>query len=131
MACARGGLWVWMAAAVAVLAALVFAGCLSTNPAGLSAPEPETPPPPAAAAPAPTAAPAPAPSPAPQEAGGQAFFIYELRKGDTLYSLARRFGVTVEQIEQDNGITSPTTLPIGLRLSIRRVPGVEAPPETR
>jgi len=39
-------------------------------------------------------------------------------KGDTLYSLSRNYGVTVEQIMEINGISSPDQLKIGINLKI-------------
>ena len=70
----------------------------------------------------------PAAPAAPAPATGLSYFLYRLQKGDTLYSLSRRFHVSVEEIEQDNHITNPTDLPIGKPLLIRRVPGAEASP---
>jgi LysM repeat protein len=148
----HGVRWSWSAECVAL--AVMSVGCLSTNPAGLYPPKheaqpakaasipvynPRTPPQvppapapapvPAPAAPAPSPAPAPRVTPAPREQGaaGQGFFVYELKKGDTLYSLSRRYGVTVQQLEQDNAISDPSDLPIGKKIYVRRVPGAEAP----
>ncbi len=135
MACLRGRRWTW--GVLAGLGALSLAGCLSTNPAGLRAPTetavhlPSPPVHPAPMPPVPRAEPPPPPSATPSEpqpAGELSYFPYIVRKGDTLYALARRYHVTVEEIEQDNHITSPTDLPIGKLLVIRRVPGAEAPP---
>jgi LysM repeat protein len=58
-----------------------------------------------------TAAPAPAPS---ATTNG---FVYTVQRGDTLYSLARRFGTTVQAIMQTNGLAS-TAIFAGQRLFI-------------
>jgi len=44
--------------------------------------------------------------------------IYALERGDNLYSLARRFGVSEELLSRVNGITDPRRLSIGRRLKI-------------
>lgn len=46
------------------------------------------------------------------------FENYVVKKGDSLYSIARKYGVTVEQIKQDNGLSS-NNLSIGQNLKIR------------
>jgi nucleoid-associated protein YgaU len=46
--------------------------------------------------------PLPAPSPEPAATGGQ----HMIQKGDTLWGISRRYGVTVEAIQQANGLTS-------------------------
>ncbi|MGC6464121.1 MAG: LysM peptidoglycan-binding domain-containing protein [Akkermansiaceae bacterium] len=48
-----------------------------------------------------TPVPAPAPAPAPAAAAGQ----HMIQKGDTLWGISRRYGVTVEAIQQANGLT--------------------------
>jgi peptidoglycan/xylan/chitin deacetylase (PgdA/CDA1 family) len=56
---------------------------------------------------------------------------YVVQSGDTLFSIAQRFGVTVEAIAQANGITDPTQLEIGRELFIPGVTGTPTePPET-
>ncbi len=67
--------------------------------------------------------------PAPETNQKLSYFGYFLRKGDTLYSLAKRYHVTVQELEEDNHITAPDDLPIGKLLVIRRVPGAEEPPK--
>ncbi len=44
--------------------------------------------------------------------------IHVLSRGDTLYSLARRYDVTVAELLKENSITDPSSLSIGTRLLI-------------
>lgn len=44
--------------------------------------------------------------------------IYTVKKGDTLYAIARRYGTTVDQLVYDNQIESPLGLVIGQALVI-------------
>jgi len=44
--------------------------------------------------------------------------VHVLAKGETLYSLARYYGVSLESILQKNGISDPSALPVGTRLLI-------------
>jgi LysM repeat protein len=44
--------------------------------------------------------------------------IYVIQKGDTLIPIARKFGVTVEEIQEANGITDPRRLRIGQEIII-------------
>jgi len=54
---------------------------------------------------------------------------YVVQRGDTLYSIARRFGVSHEELARVNGIEDPSQLPVGRHLLMpgrsRRVRGVE------
>lgn len=43
---------------------------------------------------------------------------YQVKKGDTLYSIGRRFDVSVEQIMKDNNLTG-TTISVGQRLYVK------------
>ena len=43
---------------------------------------------------------------------------YEVKKGDTLYSLARRFNTTVDKLMADNGIETPERLGVGVELVV-------------
>ncbi len=52
-------------------------------------------------------------------------FYYTVRWGDTLYSIARRYGTTVWAIAQANGIANPSLIRAGQRLFI---PGAAPPP---
>ncbi len=44
---------------------------------------------------------------------------HRVRSGDTLFSIARRYGVTISQLTAWNGISAKTTLKVGQRLTIR------------
>jgi LysM repeat protein len=76
---------------------------------------------------APTATPTATPTSTP--APGQTV-IYVVRTGDTLYSIARRFGVTVTAIAQLNGIANTRYIQVGQRLIIPRGPNVTPVPAT-
>jgi LysM repeat protein len=58
----------------------------------------------------PSATPEPTPTPTP--------VIYAIQKGDTLIPIARKFGVTVKEITDANGITDPRRLRIGQEIII-------------
>jgi len=51
--------------------------------------------------------------------------IYVIKKGDTLLPIARNFGVTVQEIQDANGITDPRRLSIGqeIRIPVRQQDG--------
>jgi len=66
-----------------------------------------------------TQTPPPAPPPS--------YFVYEVREGDTLVSLGRRFHVPWQEIKSDNDIARPEDMRVGRILLIRRVDGVEPP----
>lgn len=51
-------------------------------------------------------------------AAASAQTVHTVVAGDTLYSLARQYGVTVEEITARNGISDPRSLRIGMRLEI-------------
>jgi LysM repeat protein len=53
--------------------------------------------------------------------------IYVVKPGDTLYSLARRFGTTVQRIAQDNHIMNPNCIYVGQRLVIYGTAGPTQP----
>ncbi len=69
------------------------------------------PPPPPTETPTPTPAPSPTPTPV-------AGFTYTVRWGDTLFSLARRFGTTVEAIAEANKLPDPRKIRAGQQLII-------------
>jgi LysM repeat protein len=88
---------------------------------------------PATATPTPTGTPAtatPTPTPTSTLEPGQTV-IYVVRSGDTLYSIARRFGTTVQAIAQMNGITNPSRIYAGQRLLIPREGSVTPVPTTQ
>ena len=66
--------------------------------------------------PLPTAEPTAQPTPQPTAAPTQR--IYVVQSGDTLGSIATRFGVTVQAIMNANGLTDPSLINIGQRLII-------------
>ena len=84
-------------------------------------PTPTSPPPTATPAPVPTATPIP---PTPPSGG----LTYIVQRGDTLFSIARRFGVTVEQLRRLNGIGSDNLIHVGQRLIITTAPTTVTPP---
>jgi LysM repeat protein len=69
----------------------------------------------------PTSAPAPTTPPTTGEV------TYTVQRGDTLYSIARRYGSTVEAIASANGIANPNLIRVGQRLTIP-TSGSPAPP---
>jgi len=66
--------------------------------------------------------PAPSPEPAPAPRKLSAGEGVEVQSGDTIYGLARRYGVPPEQIMAANGLDTSSSLKIGQRLV---VPGVD------
>jgi membrane-bound lytic murein transglycosylase D len=52
-------------------------------------------------------------------ASGSSKVTHRVRSGETLYSIARRYGVTIAQIVSWNGLSANRTLRIGQRLTIR------------
>jgi LysM repeat protein len=75
----------------------------------------------------PTATPTPTPTPTLQP--GQTV-IYVVRSGDTLYSIARRFGTTVQAVAQINNVSNPSRIYVGQRLLIPRGANVTPVPPT-
>jgi murein DD-endopeptidase MepM/ murein hydrolase activator NlpD len=51
--------------------------------------------------------------------------IYIVQEGDTLWDIARRFGVSVEELERINGITDAGQITVGTELVIPGMDGVE------
>jgi LysM repeat protein len=72
------------------------------------------------ATPAPTFTPTITPTP----------IIYVVQKGDTLLGIAAQFGVSVEAIQEANGIIDPRQLQIGQELVIPQDEGSQASPPT-
>lgn len=54
---------------------------------------------------------------------------HELQRGETVYQLARRYGVAVADILEANAIPDPQQIPVGTRLFIPGVTGPLAEPE--
>ncbi len=75
----------------------------------------------------PTATPTPTPTATATTAPGQTV-IYIVKTGDTLYSIARRFGVTVEALTHLNKITNSSRIYVGQRLIIPRGNGAMPTP---
>lgn len=77
-----------------------------------------------AAKPAPTPAPASAAQPAAAPASGKAKVVpagpgsYIIQSGDTLYSIAKRHGLSEKRLAEANGITDPTKVAVGKALTI-------------
>jgi LysM repeat protein len=89
-----------------------------TPPSALA--EPTVPPPPAPVQVEPTA------TPPPHAVTGGCYYV--VRRGDTLFSIARRFGTTIGAIAQANGISNPRYIRAGQRLIIPGAYPACAPP---
>lgn len=91
----------------------------STPPRAAASPAPRTEPV-ARATPAPSAAPVAKATPAAAKPPAQADApdVYEVVKGDNPYSIAKKFKVSYTELLKVNGITDPTKLQIGQKLSI-------------
>lgn len=59
----------------------------------------------------------------------QRTFTYTVMRGDTIYSIARKFNTTVNEIAALNNITDPNMLQVGQRLLIPRIPPFPRPDE--
>jgi LysM repeat protein len=75
---------------------------------------------PAPSTPIPTDSPTPTPTP----------ILYVLQQGDSLWSVAWQYGVSVEALQEANGISDPRTLQIGQVLVIPREEEARAAPST-
>ncbi len=122
----------WKALIMLLLAAALLVGCGPE----ITLPTPTSPPPtepvvlatvtpratftPAPSTPIPTDSPTPTPTP----------IIYVLKKGDNLWDIAWEHGVSVEALQEVNGITDPRTLQIGQELIIPREEESRAVPST-
>jgi LysM repeat protein len=87
--------------------------------------------PPPTEAPSPTDVPAtevpPTSAPAPTAAPSSGTTTYTVQRGDTLYSIARRYGSTVEAIAAANSIANPSLIRVGQTLTIPGGTGVPVP----
>ena len=107
-----------------LLLLLLAAGCgqVITKPTPTIVIPTATPTPPratATATPVPTATPIPAtPAPTPTPTPEPTPIIHTLQAGDTLIGLARKYGVTVQAIQEANGITDPRGLLVGQQIII-------------
>jgi len=90
-------------------------------PPGGVAVAPSAPPPSAAPSPGPPPQQGPSPKPAPPPKQAPQYTYYTVRPGDTLMSIAWRFGVSQEAIMRANNISNPNFIYVGQRLII---PGV-------
>jgi murein DD-endopeptidase MepM/ murein hydrolase activator NlpD len=78
----------------------------------------------------------PEPTPAPGQEPTPASPVYVVQPGDTLYTIAQRFGSTVEAIVAANDIADPSVINVGQKLIIptdqpELVPSPEPRPDTR
>jgi LysM repeat protein len=65
--------------------------------------------------------------PAPTTPPSSGATTYTVQRGDTLYSIARRYGTTVEAIAAANGIANPSRIRVGQTLTIPGGTGAPAP----
>jgi murein DD-endopeptidase MepM/ murein hydrolase activator NlpD len=69
-------------------------------------------------------------SPATAQDGGQDEPYYIVQEGDSLWQIAARFGVTVEDLQQANNIGDPGQVVVGARLVIPGLSGIGGPLDT-
>ncbi len=91
-----------------------------TEPVSLATVTPQATFTPAPSTPIPTDSPTPSPTP----------IVYVLKPGDNLWSIAWEYGVSVEALQEVNGITDPRTLQIGQDLIIPRKEDAYTVPST-
>lgn len=60
--------------------------------------------------------------PTPVATPSQSTQVYVVQRGDTMYSIARRYGTTVQAIAALNGLQDPTSIYVGQRLLIPGAP---------
>lgn len=75
----------------------------------------------------------PAPPPAVAPPVRPQFLSYNIKRGDTLWALARRFGTTIDELAAANGISDPNKIRAGANLQIPLPPPPPdlAPPPAR
>jgi len=117
-----------MATEAAQTAAVVMESPVST-PTPLPTPVPSPTPPPTpvptiAPTVPPTAPPPPQPTEAPPMSGEQTYIV---QRGDTLYSIARRYGVRLGDLAAYNGIVNPNRIYVGQVLRIPSGPSPQPP----
>jgi LysM repeat protein len=98
---------------------------VSASPTTITVDKTKTPgvePPPPTATPSPTTPPTPTATSVP--VGGVTYIV---KPGDSLYSIARRYNMTVDEIMELNGITDPTSLQVGQELIISSGQAVATP----
>jgi len=112
--------WQWLLVTAALLTVLLLTGCGQV----VTRPTP-TPVPTATVALPPTSTPKPTPTPAPYTPAPTPTptitptpIIYTIQRGDNLFTIARRYGVTVQALQDVNGIVDPRSLQIGQQLVI-------------
>jgi len=60
----------------------------------------------------------------PVSSSGEAFTSYTVQKGDSLWSLSKRFGVSVAQLAEANHLSKNATIRVGQKLSIPTTSGL-------
>lgn len=125
----------WMFAIVGMFAVLAFAACgggaNDGAPSATASPEPTAIATSTAVATAPTeATSSPSETPAATATPLPSATTYEVRPGDTLYAIARRFGVTVDTLVAANGLADPSLINVGQVLRIPKGSVVPPPPPT-
>ena len=68
--------------------------------------------------------PPPSPPPAPEPRS------HVVTRGETLTAIARRYGVSVQRLTEDNGLADPDRLEVGQRLSLPGAPAAPVPAES-
>lgn len=128
-----GSITPWHLVILVLLASLILAGCgrilqpPTATPVVLRAATRTDTPPPTATRRA-TFTPVPAtPSDTPTPTVTPTPIIYVIKKGDTLLVIARQYGVTVDAIQEVNGITDPRRLSIGQEIIIPLIQADDQP----
>jgi peptidoglycan/xylan/chitin deacetylase (PgdA/CDA1 family) len=121
-------LGLWLATA---LVAAVACGGQQVTPVPTPGPSPIATvvpsPTPSSSTPSPTVTPGPTLTPAPSPTPEPLTTSYEVQSGDTLYSISRRFGTTVEAIVAANNLIDPANIYVGQILIIPTEGGTATP----